>query len=158
MGLLYLLPVYRIIVRSSLFDCKVGYVHSNWGSLRFCCVHGFGSFSLSFSQFLSCLRELSAVVSSNLFQSVFSHIVTTSYQKIDLKRIISFVVLRKTDTTSGEEHEVNKTEAFLDTMRCNGVGRSTFRTKLLPVKLHSVTFQSSIAAVPSALGNSNFTL
>jgi hypothetical protein len=46
------------------------------------------------------------------------------------------VVLRKTDTASGEEHKVNKTAAFLDMMQCNVVGRPTFQTKLLPVKLH----------------------
>jgi len=68
------------------------------------------------------------------------------------------VVLRKVDTASGEEHEVNKTAAFLDMMRCNVAGRQTLQTNLFPVKLHEVTFQSSIAAVRTAMGNSNFTL
>jgi len=47
--------------------------------------------------------------------------------------------MRKTDTAIGEEHEVNKTTASLNMMRCNVAGRSTFQRKLSPVKLHSVT-------------------
>jgi len=64
-------------------------------------------------------------------------------------------VLRKADTTSWEEH---KTAAFLDMMGCNVAGRSTFQTKLLPVKLHGVTFQIIVATFLTAMRNSDFTL
>jgi hypothetical protein len=67
-------------------------------------------------------------------------------------------MLRKTDTTSGEKHEVNKTAAYFEMIRCNVVGRSTLQTKLFPVKLHGVTFKSSVAAVLGVMGDSNFTL
>jgi hypothetical protein len=71
-------------------------------------------------------------------------------------------MLKKTDTRSGVGggggHEVNKTAAYLGMMRYNVVGRSTLQTKLLPVKLHGITFKSSVAAVLSVMGVSNFTL